>query len=300
MSIRSIRQLSIFLEVARLESIRGAAESLGISQPAVSSALADLQREVGAALVQRAGRGIALTAGGRTLQEYGRRALALLDEASATLAATPETAQLRIAAVTTAAESFMPDLLRGFNVAFPQAQIELDVANRDRVWGRLSHWEVELVVAGRPPASPRFRTLAVRKNELVVVTARDGPTTAAALGAATWLLREAGSGTRAATEELFARLGISPTRLTIGSNAAIRECVRAGLGVSLLSTASVGEEIASGDLAVVPTPVTPLPRNWHVLTNADRVLSTGARRFLSYAIGNAAFAQPQRARDAAS
>lgn len=289
----SFRRLSIFLEVARFESIRRAADSLGVSQPAVSSALAQLQREVGGALVQRAGRGIALTPAGRTLEQYARRALALLTEASGIIASAPDAAQIRIAAVTTAAESFMPQLLRGFYREHKHIEIELDVANRERVWDRLAHWEVELVVAGRPPPAPRFRTLALRKNELVIVAARGGPLAGGALGEMNWLLREAGSGTRAACEELLERLGISPPRLTIGSNGAIRECVRAGLGVSLLSSDAVGEEIAAGSLRIVPTPATPLSRNWHLVTNAERVLTAGGHRFVSYAIANGVFFAPQ-------
>jgi LysR family transcriptional regulator, low CO2-responsive transcriptional regulator len=286
----SLRQLSVFLEIARTGSIRAAAEALDVSQPAVSAAVAELQREIGASLLEREGRGVVLTEAGRTLERYGRRVMALLDESRiAVQEGAAGSSRARVASVTTAAESLLPPLLRGLHEREPGLRIELDVANRERIWDRLSHWEVELVIAGRPPLVPSCRTLAVRANHLVVVGPPGWRIDDDALASATWLLREPGSGTRAATEEIFALLGIQPPTLTIGSNGAIRECVRAGLGLSILSDDAVARDIADGRLLLVPTPVTPLRRNWHLVTNADRSLTVGAHRFLAYALESGIF-----------
>lgn len=281
--MRSLRPLEIFLEVARLGSIRRAAEALEISQPAISSALADLQRGLRAPLIERVGRGIGLTPEGQTYASYGRRIMALIDEArGAVESVSSGRSKLRLAAVTTAAESFMPALLRDFSLIYPEFEIELDVANREAIWDRLAHWEVDLVVAGRPPAVPQCRTLALRPNQLVVVAQTDPPARAQALGEMTWLLREAGSGTRGATEELFGLLAIDPPRLTIGSNGAIRSCVRAGLGVSLLSVDAVGADLGDARLRILPTEATPMSRDWHLVTNADRALTSAAHRFVTF------------------
>lgn len=291
--MRSLRPLQIFLEVARLGSLRRAAEALEISQPAISSVLSELQRELGAPLIERVGRGIGLTAAGQTFALYGRRIMALIDEAQgAVTSASSGGSKLRLAAVTTAAESFMPSLLRDFLLTHPEFEIELDVANREAIWDRLTHWEVDLVVAGRPPAVPRCRTLAIRPNELVVVAQTDPPARSGALGEMTWLLREAGSGTRGATEELFALLGIDPPRLTIGSNGAIRSCVRAGLGVSLLSADAVGADVTEARLRVLPTDATPMSRDWHLVTNADRALTSAAHRFVTFVTAGGLFVPP--------
>ena len=80
------------------------------------------------------------------------------------------------------------------------------------------------------------------------------------LAAATWLLREPGSGTRAATEELFERYGIAPTSLTVGSNGAIRESVLAGLGVTLVARDAVARELDDGSLEELRGPGLPLRR----------------------------------------
>jgi DNA-binding transcriptional LysR family regulator len=88
---------------------------------------------------------------------------------------------------------------------------------------------------------------------------------------------------------LFAQLSIAPPAVTIGSNGAIRECVRAGLGISVLSRDAVAREIAEGTLAEIPTAATPLVRNWHLVTSTERDLPPGAQRFIDYAIATGTF-----------
>lgn len=286
--------MTVFLEVVRLGSIRRAADSLEISQPAISSALADLQRDLKASLVERVGRGIGITPAGRTYAEYGRRIIALLTEArEAVKTVASGHSKLRLSAVTTAAESFMPALLRDFSLSHPEVEIQLNVANREAIWDQLTHWEVDVVVAGRPPDVPRCRTLALRANQLAVVAPVDVVQRGTLLRELTWLLREPGSGTRGATEELFGQLEIDPPTLSIGSNGAIRACVRAGLGVSLLSVDAVATDIDEGRLGILPTFATPMERNWHLVTNADRALTTAAHRFVAFVLAGGFFSSPQ-------
>jgi DNA-binding transcriptional LysR family regulator len=287
----SLNQVRTFLEVAERGSVRLAAERLVISQPAVSSALAALQRTVGAAIVERDGRGVRLTPAGERLATYGRRIFALLDEAvhEARAAARPMSRRLSLAAVPTAAEQLLPELLSGFQAEREPVDLGLEVANKDVVWDRLAHWEADLVLAGRPPRREHFVTLAIRSNSVVVVGPPKRRYSLAELAAATWLLREAGSGTRETTEAVLAELGIAPPAVTIGSNGAIRECVRVGLGISLLSRDAVARELADGTLTEIPTPVTPKVRDWHLVGGRDRELPSGAQRFLRYVIDNGAF-----------
>lgn len=287
----SIHQLRTFIEVARTGSVQEAANSLVVSQPAVSSALAGLQRELGVALLERRGRGIGITAAGRGVEREGRRVLALLHQIERSARATAlQGGRLRLATVTTVAEQLLATLLAGVRSADARLDIELEVANRERVWERLDHWEVDLALAGRPPEDRDFRTLATRPNELVVVAAPDVARTLSALGETTWLVREPGSGTRVATEELFATLDIAPPRLTIGSNGAIRECLRVGLGISLLSREAVARELDDAALIVVPTRATPIARPWHLVAGRERELGAAASSFVEYAIATLSFA----------
>ena len=293
----TLSQLRAFVEVAVTGSVRQAAAHLLVSQPAVSAAVTALSRDLGVPLVARDGRGLELTAAGRVFAGYARQVLGLLDEARGAAAGQlhPERGRVRLAAVTTAGEHVLPPYLAAFRARCPEAEMTLEVGNRNRVWELLSYREVDLVIGGRPPAGGRFATLATRANRLVVVAPRsDGPeptnaeaerplprtVTVAELAERVWLVREPGSGTRGTAEELFEDLGISPPTLTLGSNGAIRESVRAGLGVTLISRDAVARELRLGALEEWRGPGLPLERSWHVVGRADEELAPTAALFL--------------------
>jgi LysR family transcriptional regulator, low CO2-responsive transcriptional regulator len=276
-------QLRTFLAVAETGSVAKAAEALVVSQPAVSSVLASLRRACGTALVEREGRGLRLTEAGRILAGYGRRLFALADEADTQVraAANVGTVRLRLAAVTTVAEYILPQPLRLVSEKHPEIQVQLDVGNRGQVWERLANWEAQVVVSGRPPADRPFRTVARRANEIVLIGQFSESLDPNALASAPWLLREPGSGTRAMTQEFFDDLGIVPeNQLTIGSNGAIRECVRAGLGIALQSRDAVRRELESRALGEVKAPIAVRGREWHVVVNAERDLPSAIAVFV--------------------
>jgi len=286
----SIYQLRVFVEVARLGSVQATADALVVSQPAVSAALGSLQRELGVKLTERDGRKIRLTEAGKSFERHARRIFALLDEGRqhALEIAQRSAGRLRIAAVTTAAEHLVPELLQSFREQEPDVGVELDVGNHEHVWDRLTHWAVDVVLAGRPPAEQPLYTLATRAHELIVI-APPGDGDATSLGSATWLVREPGSGTRAVTEECFASLGIDPPRLSIASNGAIGACVRAGLGYSLVSRDAVVDDLRAGHIRQVATPLTPLNRQWHLVAARDRDLPETVGRFVTFAIERGGF-----------
>ena len=288
----TVTQLRTFVEVAEAGSVRVAAERLIVSQPAVSAVLAALHREVGVPLVAREGRGLRITPAGVVFARYARRILGLLDEArvAATGQLHPDKGRVRLAAVTTAGEHVLPAFLASFRARYPSAEVRLEVGNRSRVWGLLEHREVDMAIGGRPPAGGRFVTLATKPNVLVGVTAGADsgarrPRTKAVpveeLARQVWLLREPGSGTRTTTEELLERLGISPPVLTLGSNGAIRESVRVGLGITVISRDAVRRELDDGTLREWRCPGLPLEREWHVVGVAGEELPATARLFLA-------------------
>ena len=276
-------------------SVRAAAERLVVTQAAVSASLAAMQRSLGLQLIRPDGRGLRLTSAGQEYAAYAHRVLGLLDEArlAAIAAADPERGELRIAAVTTAAEQIVPGLLSGYRRQHPHTGVLLEAGNRDRVRTLLEHHRVDLALAGRPEPGWDVRVHAVRPHELVVVSAPELAAESAAgsgtagpaeptgmlrwLSRQAWLLREPGSGTRLSTEALLAELDITPPTLTVGSNGAIRESAAVGLGVTLVSRDAVAQELASGRLAEVRVPGTPLHRDWYLIAHPGRLPLPSAR-----------------------
>ena len=315
----TLNQLRSFLAVAESGSVRAAAEDLVVTQAAVSASIAALQKSLGVALVTPDGRGLRLTDAGASYARYARRILGLLDEAgrAAVAAADPERGELRIAAVTTAAEQIVPGILGGFRRRHPQTGVRLEAGNRDRVRSLLDRHQVDLVLTGRPEPAWDVVVHAVRAHELVVVAApelsaaaRTGEGAGAAAGAEsgwllpwlarqTWLLREPGSGTRASTDALLADLDISPLTLMVASNVAIRESAQVGLGVTLLSRDAVAAELAEGKLAEIPVPGTPLHRDWYLIARPGP-LPPAATRLVAHALRVGSFRRPDAAARIAS
>jgi LysR family transcriptional regulator, low CO2-responsive transcriptional regulator len=258
-------RLRAYVAVTDTGSVRAAAARLMVTESAVSAALAALTREVGVPLLERHGRGLRLTEPGRIFAGYAREILGLQEEglAAARGAADPEHARVRVAAVTTAGEHIVPVLIASLRERHPGVDLRLEVGNRERVWGLLAAHEADLVIAGRPPRSLDVAVRAVRRNELVVV----GPPGVSDPMGATWLLREAGSGTRAACQALLAELDADPATLTLGSNGAVVAGAVAGLGVTLVSRDAVAEMLAAGRIVELAVPHTPLRRPWHAVSH---------------------------------
>jgi DNA-binding transcriptional LysR family regulator len=293
----TLNQLRTFLAVAEQGSVRGAAEELVVTQAAVSAALGALQKSLGLQLVRPEGRGLRLTGAGEAYMGYVRRVLGLLDEAgrAAAAAADPDRGELRIAAVTTAAEQLVPGLLRDFRRDHPHTGVLLEAGNRDRVRALLDRHQVDVVVGGQPEPGRDVRVYAVRGHELSVVAAPDlaarapeGAGLLPWLTSQTWLLREPGSSTRSSTEALISELGIAPLTLTLGSNGAIRESASVGLGVTLISRDAVAPEVAAGRLSELAVPGTPLRRDWYLIANPGP-LPPPAAQLVAHVLGQGQF-----------
>jgi DNA-binding transcriptional LysR family regulator len=267
--VTTTARLRALVAVAETGSVRAAARRLVVTESAVSAAIAALTREVGTPLVEREGRGLRLTGAGNAFAGYARTILGLHEEALAAARGDldPERGRVRVAAVTTAGEHVLPASLAVFLARHPQVDLRLEVGTSEHVWALLAAHEADLVIAGRPPADLDGAVVrAVRPNALLVVGA---PAAAGRFDPArdTWLMREAGSGTRTTCEALLAGLQAEPPSLILGSNGAVVAGAVAGLGVTLVSREAVTRQLDAGELVQLSVPGTPLRRPWHAVTH---------------------------------
>jgi DNA-binding transcriptional LysR family regulator len=271
----------------------------------VSAAVSALERELGVALTERVGRTLRPSAAGAAFVPYAAEGLGLLEQGgrAAREAAAQESRTLRISAVTTAGEYLVPQLIQAFRERHPGLEISLDVGNREVVFQRVLDHVVDVAVTGRIPEDKRLTGHDFADNQFVLVTAPGDPlarrrwVAVEELAGRPWLLRETGSGTRTLVEDFLASRGISPRLLTLGSNGAIKQAARAGLGVALQSRAAVELELELGLLETI-SPRGGLPeRRWHVVRSAVGPVREEVEAFMAFcrsAAAKHALAKPLR------
>ena len=302
----TLTQLVAFLTVVRRGSVTAAATELVVTQPSVSAAVSALERELGVRLTERAGRTLRPTPAGKAFVPYARDVLGLLEQGGRAAREADEDKRrtLRISAVTTAGEYLVPQLIQAFRERHPVLDVSLDVGNREVVFARLLDHVVDVAVTGRIPEDDRLTGHEFADNEILLVTAPGDPlakrrwVAVEELGARPWLLREPGSGTRALCEEYLASCGLEPSILTLGSNGAIKQAARSGLGVALQARAAVELELELGLLGTI-TPRGGLPRRrWHVVRSAIGPVREEVKAFMAFCDSAAArHALARRPRD---
>jgi DNA-binding transcriptional LysR family regulator len=283
-------QLSSFLAVVRHGSVTAAAEELVVTQPSVSAAVAALERELGIKLTERVGRNVRPTRAGEAYARYAADVLGLLKEGSEVAGEVARGAgtRLRMAAVTTAGEYLLPPLIRSFREQHPELEVSLHVGNREEVFRRLESHEVDVAISGRAPERRGFEAIPFADNEVVLITAPGDPLAGRPwvdpndLAATPWLMREQGSGTRRLCEVYLDSQGLRPPLLTLGSNGAIKNAARMGLGVALQSRVAVELELGFGLLATIH-PRGGLPkRSWYVVSSTVGPRSEAVEAFSRY------------------
>jgi DNA-binding transcriptional LysR family regulator len=284
----TLRQLRVFAAAARHQSFGKAAEELHLTPPAVSMQIRELEEHVGLPLFDRSARQVALTVTGEYLLVYVRKVLATLKDAEDAIARFRglETGRVSIGMVSTA-KYFVPRLLAQFRQEHPAIEVKLAVGgNREQLVALLRANEVDLAIMGRPPRelATRAEPFAVHPHSVVAAPdhplIRIGHAPASLLNNYEFIIRETGSGTRAAMEKFFADHRLQPrVAMEMASNETIKQAVMAGMGVSFLSLHTIGLERRTGLLAVPDIEGLPVLKRWYVVNNLSKTLSPAAEAF---------------------
>jgi DNA-binding transcriptional LysR family regulator len=288
----TLKQIQTFLEVARQKSVSKAAERLFVTQPAVSMQIRQLEQAFGLALLEPTGRNIRLTHAGEVFLNHAQAAMGQLKDLEAQMADHVGLKKGRIdLAVVSTAKYFMPMLLVQFGKLFDGINVQLQIDNRESVLGLLARNEADLVVMGRAPADLDCEAVPFATNPLAIVAAPDHALVRrkrlpfSALADYKFVVREDGSGTRAAMERLFAQHN-TPIQIAMEmpSNETIKQAVMAGMGMSFLSMRTIRHELASGHIALVDIQDMPPAGHWYVTHLKQKKLSPAARSFKEFLI----------------
>ena len=288
----TLQQLRVFVTVAKHLAFGKAADELCVTQPAVSMQIRELEQSVGLPLFDREGRRVSLTTPGEYFLVYARRILATLKDAEDAMARMGgvEYGRLTVGLVSTA-KYFLPRLIGQFLIEHPGIDLQLAIGNRKSLVEMIQRNEVDLAVMGRPPRELSTRVEPFAPHPSVVIASSDHPLNSHEQLSPTvlinerFIVREEGSGTRAAMEKFFRGHNLRPVyAMEISSNEAIKHAVAANLGISFLSIHTLKLELQAGMLNILDVEGMPVVGCWHVVHALSKTLSPAAEALRYYLI----------------
>lgn len=289
-----LRRLEIFAKVAELGSFSRAAETLFLTQPTVSEHIRALEDELGVQLLDRLGRGAQPTRAGELLLAYARRLSTLAREAQQAMDAFRGrvSGELVIGGSTIPGEYVLPALIGRFRGKHPDVSVSLLIGSSRHVNEWVEEGRVDVGVAGARSSSRALESRALMSDELVVVVPSGHPWAGRAtvevddLRGEPMIVRERGSGSREALEHALAErdLGLADFRLAgeMGSTQAVKQGVRAGIGVALISRRAVEDECRAELLACLRVRGLKVERAFYLVTSRERSRSPLADAFVQF------------------
>lgn len=289
----SIRQLRAVNAIARFGKVNLAARALGLTGPAVTLQLKQIEAELGTALFDRLPEGLVPTPAGHAAIGAARavdgQLRAMADEIEALRGL--RSGQMTLGVVSTA-KYFAPMLMAAFAREQPSIQMNLVVGNRAEIIRALRAREIDIAVMGRPPKDVAVRAAVFGDHPLVIVAPADHPLVESRdipkerIAQERFLIREPGSGTRISLEIFLSEI---PGRLDnlgteMGSNETIKQAVMAGLGIAFISAHTIAAEVEAGRLIILDVEGMPIRRQWFSVSLADRSLTPAMAAFQAFLI----------------
>jgi DNA-binding transcriptional LysR family regulator len=289
----TLRQLRSLHAIHACGKISIAAKQLGLTAPAVTQQLKQLEDDVGLTLFDRTPDGMRPTAAGLAVLEAARavdeRLRMLADEIDAISGR--RIGNLTLGVVSTA-KYFAPRLIAAFQKLHPGIQVDLHVGNRAKTIDALRRHDLDLALMGRPPREVPVRSLVFGDHPFVIIAPAGHPLAMMRdiakqdIAAERFLIREPGSGTRMSLEMFFADI---PEKLEdlgaeMGSNETIKQAVMAGLGVAFISAHTIEQELQLRRLVILDVRGMPILRQWFSVSRLDRSMSPAMQAFNDFLV----------------
>lgn len=289
-----IHRLEVFCKVLELQSFTKAADAVCLTQPTVSEHIRALEEMLGEKLIDRLGREVLPTPAGKILYRYARNMIQMRNEAIQALEKYKGNlaGHLLIGASTIPGTYILPGLIGAFKEKYPDIRITLKISGSSEIVDRILDGSLEMGLIGARWEDRRIALEEIYSDELLLVVFAEHPWAKRdsieleELAHASFILREKGSGTRKVMVQLLESHGFDPLRLNavaeMGSTEAVRQGIKAKIGVSILSARAVSEDLESGALVAVPLNGIRLFRPFFLAQRKNRRLSPLCTAFLNY------------------
>jgi DNA-binding transcriptional LysR family regulator len=292
-----LRQIEVFLKVVELGSFSKAGEAVHLAQASVSERIATLESMVGAKLLDRMGRTVTPTKAGELLCQHAQR---LLEAKKAACLEMQDFLGVRqgdisIGGSTIPGEYILPKVVGWFSKQYPGITVTLSVADSEEIESRVLEGEFELGVIGRKSSNKHLETHELWKDELVLAL----PSTHRLAGKKEvslqevvqepFISRELGSGTLRSMEPYLQGAGLKGIEslhvvARLGTSTAVKEGIKAGLGISILSAVAIETELKAGVLKAIRLKDNPMFRYFYLIRDKRRTASPLSRSLMDFLI----------------
>lgn len=284
----TLRQLQVFLAVAHTENLTRAAGDLALSQSAASGALKDLEDQFGVQLFDRVGKRLQLNDFGRAIRPRAESLMAQANELEAALARHAQAGDIKVGATLTIGNYLAVGIMARYMAAQPGSHVHLNVENTAIIARKVANFTLDLGLIEGELTHPDLDVIEWRDDELVVFCAPSHPLagkkilTDADLLAATWLVREDGSGTRQSFDRamhgILPQLNLLPE---LQHTEAIKRAVEAGLGIGCLSKVTLEDAFRRGSLLPLAVPHRDFRRKFYFILHKQKYRSAGVAAWLA-------------------
>jgi len=283
----TLKQLEVFIAIAKTENMSQAAETLHLTQSACSMALSTLEKQLNSILFDRHNKRLTLNERGRFLLSKAISIITQTQELQDSMVENNReslSGHLIIGASLTIGNYLLPRIVGNFITLHPEVKMSLKISNTESIIQQLLKFDIDLAIVEGSCYHDEIKSLTWGKDELVVITspsdllAQKNKITRQDLSNSRWILREVGSGTRAHFDIAFG--GKVEPFLELGHHEAIKQAVKNGLGISCLSKITVAKEIKNKELVILETPFLKLSRNFYLLLHKDKYRTTLLNEFI--------------------
>jgi LysR family transcriptional regulator for metE and metH len=297
----TLKQMRGFTAAVNSGSASAAARELHLTPPAISLQLRDLEQAIGLPLLERNESGLITTLAGQELFELSssiQNSLTRFGEAIDDLKGVDH--GIVAVGVVSTARYFAPTVLAEFMKIYPEVKIQLLVGNRETTLAKLENMELDFAITGLPPDHFGVEKEFISKHPQIIIAAPDHRLAKkqkiplSELEPETFLLREAGSGTRTVSDKLFANNKNLPgSALEFGSNETIKQAVMVGMGIALISAHTVAAELKEKRLVALDVKGLPINRKWFVVKHANKRFLPSAQALWNFIARNGKHYLPQ-------
>ncbi len=291
----SFRDLEVFCKVIELESFSKAAEAVSLVQASVSERIASLEKKIGTRLLDRLGRKVIPTAAGELLHKHAILFLEMKETAQLEIERFLglQQGEISIGGSTIPGEYILPDLIGRFNKKYPHLSLKLTIADSSEIEDRVLAGQLEIGVIGSKSSSANLLCQKLWEDELVLAVpirhpwARRKAVSLQELRKTPFILREEGSGTLKILEAYLRESGEDGTSAfdvsaRFGSSTAVKEGIKSGLGLSILSARAIDTEVKAGLLKALRVKGLTMSRNFFLIRNKLRIASPASKAMLDF------------------